>query len=310
MTFSSVSILICTKDRAEHLKGTLASLARVTIPSGLDVELIVVDNNSEDETAAVARQHEGPFHSSRVVHEERVGVSVARNRAIEEAEGDLLLFTDDDVRVPENWISGMTRPIREGDADAVAGGVQIPSHLERPWMKPWHRSYLASSRALERMSKPLTDMVGANMCLGRHVFSEIPGFDVKLGTGGHYGYCEESLLAYQLHEADYHIGSAFDVVVEHHFDPSRLSRAFFLSVARRLGRSMAYIHHSYRPERSSFPEGGLRPYLELMELRAKLFVKRVLRRPSRRTDGPPVPAWENYYVHRIAYLKQGLRERA
>lgn len=307
MTFDSASILICTKDRADHLEKTLASLARVHNPRDLDVELIVVDNNSEDDTAAVARQRDFSFCDRRVLHEPRTGLSNARNRALDAARGDLLLFTDDDVRLPSNWISEMTRPIRDGRGDAVAGGVRIAPHLERPWMKPWHRAFLASSENID--GDPVTDMLGANMCFGRHVLDKVSEFDPRLGAGA-LGFCEESLFALQLHRAGFQIATAFDVVVEHHFDPSRLSRTSFLSSARKLGRSMAYVHHHHLPERSSFPERLSRAYAELLQLRAKLFLRRQWARPQRNENGPPVPDWENCYVRRIAYLKQGIRERS
>lgn len=306
MSLESVSIIICTKDRSEHLEQTLASLARVHNPDDLDVELIVVDNNSDDDTAAVGRRQDVPFCSHRVLHEPRTGLSNARNRAFDAARGDLLLLTDDDVRLPKNWISRMTRPIRNGQGDAVAGGVRIAPHLERPWMEPWHRSFLASSRRIEE-EDPLTDMIGANMCVGRHVLEEVSQFDPRLGPGA-LGLCGESLFALQLHRAGFQIAPAFDTVVEHHFDPSRLSRESFLSAAKRLGRSMAYIHHTHLPERSTLPEGQVQPYLELFLQKAKLLAKHLLRRPYK-DSRPPFMSWENYHVRRIAYLKQSLRER-
>lgn len=307
MPFDSVSIAICSKDRAEHLKQTLASLSRVHPPQDLDVELVVVDNDSDDDTASVARQQDLPFRS-RVLHEPRTGLSHARNRALAETEGDLILFTDDDVRFPKNWITGMTQPIRNGEADAVAGGVIIPSHLERPWMQPWHRSFLASSLRIESQEEPLTDMVGANMCFGRHVLSRVPRFDPNLGAGAR-GFCEESYFALQLTRAGFRIAPAFDVAVEHHFDPSRLSRDAFLSATRKLGRSMAYIHNTYLPERRMVSEGLLQPSVKLLSLYTKLFIKRLLHRPHRMDGGPPLRGWEKFYVLRIAYLKQSLRDR-
>jgi glycosyltransferase involved in cell wall biosynthesis len=307
MTFNSVSIIICTKDRAKHLKSTLASLSSVRSPEDLEVELVVVDNGSEDETVAVARRADVPFSAHRVVREPQPGLSHARNRGMEAARGKLLLFTDDDVRLPEQWIEGMTRPIRNGKADAVAGGVHIAPHLRRSWMKQWHRSFLASSERIEE--EPLTDMIGANMCFGRHVLEKVPRFDPRLGAGA-LGFGGESTFADQLHRAGYHIAPAFDVVVEHHFAPCRLTRSYFLSAAERLGRSMAHIHRTHFPERSTAPEDRIRSYLELLELKAKLSVWRLLLRPAHQEDGPPVSSWENYYVRRIAYLKQALDKQS
>jgi glycosyltransferase involved in cell wall biosynthesis len=304
--FDSVSIIIATKDRADHLESTLQSIADARNPDHLEVELLVIDNGSTDNTAAVARQIRVPVSDQRVVCEPRQGLSYARNRALTEARGDLLLWTDDDVRVPENWIEGMTRPIRKGEADAVAGGVRLAPHLERSWMQQWHRAFLASSERIEK--EPVNDMVGANMCFGRHVLDKVPRFDTRVGPGA-LGFSGESTFAQELWNAGFHIAPAFDIVVEHHFDPSRLLRSSFLSSARKLGRSMGYLHHTHFPERSTAPDGPFRPYLELLELKAKLSFWRLVLQPERTDEGPPVSGWEKYYVRRIAYLQQTLQER-
>lgn len=306
MTCDSVSIAICTKDRANHLENTLDSLAGVQNPSHLTVELIVVDNNSTDHTAHVVHNQDVPFSEKRLVPEPRVGLAHARNTALDNASGDIVLFTDDDVRFPENWIAEMTRPIVDGGADAVAGGVRIAPHLERSWMKPWHRAFLASSDRIE--DDPVTDMLGANMAFARYVLDEIPKFDPRLGAG-QLGLSEESLFALKLYRAGFRIAPAFDVEVEHHFDSSRLSRDSFLSAARQLGRCKAYIHYTHLPERDLFPNEILKAYAQLLALKAKLFLKRQWLRPEKDDDRPPVPGWEKYYVHKIAYLRQGLRER-
>ena len=307
MAFNSVSISICTKDRAEHLQQTLASLAHVHSPRDLDVELLIVDNNSDDHTTRVAQNQEVPFSQKRVIHEPRVGINHARNTALNHAKGSILLFTDDDLRFPENWVAEMVAPIQEGTADAVAGGVRIAPHLERPWMEPWHRAFLASSHRIGE--DPVTDMVGANMAFARHVLDEVPDFEPRLGPG-RLGFCGESLFAFKLHRAGFRIAPAFDVQVEHHFDPSRLSRNSFLSAAKKLGRSMAYIHNLHLPERSTLPDSLFQAYTQLLRLKTKLFLKRQWLRPHENKNGPPVPGWENYYVRRIAYLAQGIRERS
>ena len=306
MTCDSVSIAICTRDRADHLEKTLASLSAVRVPPHLDVELLVVDNNSTDHTTEVVQRQEVPFSEKRLLSEPRVGVAHARNTAVENAAGDIILFTDDDLRFPENWIAGMTTPIVEGDADAVAGGVRIAPHLERPWMEPWHRAFLASSQRLE--DDPVTNMIGANMAFGRYVLDEIPKFDPRLGPG-QLGTSEESLFARRLYREGFRIAPAFNVEIEHHFDRSRLSRDSFLSAAKKLGRSRAYIHHAHLPEQDLFPDRLPRAYAQLLAAKAKLFLKRQWLRPQEADDAPPLPSWEKYYVHRIAYLKQGIRER-
>src|SRR5258708_3514138 len=127
------SIIICTCNRAESLKETLASMTSLAVPADLSVELVVVDNGSTDHTKNVVAHCAIPDISVRYVLESRRGQCFARNRGISETTGEVIIFTDDDVRPAHNWIEGMCRPILTGLADAVAGGVHIAPHLQRPW---------------------------------------------------------------------------------------------------------------------------------------------------------------------------------
>ena len=117
-----VSILICTKDRAAALRETLSSLARVAVPRGWKVDLLVVDNGSRDGTREVVQGARFCFGIPRVESEPVLGVASARNRALDKATGEVLLWTDDDVRLPRDWIEKMVTPIQQGRMDAVAGG--------------------------------------------------------------------------------------------------------------------------------------------------------------------------------------------
>lgn len=99
-----VTIAICTWNRAALLDQTLEALTRLEVPADLDWELLVVNNNSTDATDEVLAQYTGKL-PLRPIHEARQGLSHARNRAVDEAKGELLLFTDDDVLVRPDWLS-------------------------------------------------------------------------------------------------------------------------------------------------------------------------------------------------------------
>ncbi len=238
----NVSILIVTRDRADDLSKTLEAMRQIRIPDGFKVELLVVDNGSSDHTAQVVRSCEIPGLPVRYVLEPNPGLSRGRNRGLAEAIGEIILFTDDDVRPPAEWISGMCEPILSGKADAVAGGVKIAPELLRPWMSPMHRSWLASSEWLE--SGKQQSMVGANMVISRRVLAKVSGFDPELGAGA-LGSGEESLFSAQLIAAGYCIADRTDLCVEHHFQSSRLNRKSWLDAADKLGVSLAYRGHHW-----------------------------------------------------------------
>lgn len=238
-----VSIIITTRNRAEHLRQTLESLGRMHVPVDLPAELLVVDNASTDDTVEVVKHCKLPSLPVRYLYEPRLGQSNARNSGMAHTTGDVILFTDDDVRVPEHWIARMAEPIVSGRGEAVVGSVRIASHLERPWMGRKHRAFLASTTELDMAAPP--QMIGANMGFTRRVLDKVPGFDPELGPGAR-GFCDETLFSWQLKQAGFRLVGVPAVLLEHHFDPSRLLRRAFLESAVKMGRSAVYLDHHWR----------------------------------------------------------------
>ncbi len=111
MPHNLISIIICTRDRAESLKETLRAVGETLVPDDLDVEVLVVDNGSRDRTRRVVRQAKLWGRAPRYVYEPRLGLSCARNTGMAAARGAVLLWTDDDVRPGRACIAAMPRPI-------------------------------------------------------------------------------------------------------------------------------------------------------------------------------------------------------
>jgi glycosyltransferase involved in cell wall biosynthesis len=293
----NVSIIITTRNRAPFLKETLEALRPVAVPDGLEAELVVVDNDSTDETAAVVQSARLDQIAVRYLHEGRPGKSHALNRALAETRSEFLLFTDDDVSPPADWIVGMCRPLRENGPCAVAGGVRIAPTLSRAWMTPLHRSWLAATEWLDP-DRP-RGMVGANMGFSRDLLRRVPAFDPELGPGA-LGFGDEQLFASQLLQAGYRIIGRQDVCVEHHFDPQRLQRSAWLSTARKRGRSQAYRGHHWEHWGSRW----VRP--RLVAALARLALWR-LRHPAPAAEG--CPEQELKLEFECALLHGHLRER-
>jgi glycosyltransferase involved in cell wall biosynthesis len=121
---STVTVAVCTRDRTADLKRCLDSLTLVNYPG---LEIVVVDNAPSDESTE-RLVHDYPY--IRYVREPRPGLDWARNRAILEARGEIIAYTDDDVVVDPTWVFSLAAVFaQEPDAMAVTGLV-VPYELE------------------------------------------------------------------------------------------------------------------------------------------------------------------------------------
>ncbi|MCZ0903847.1 glycosyltransferase family A protein, partial [Microcoleus sp. HI-ES] len=112
----SISVVICTRDRTDLLKGALEALLALDYPHR---EIIVIDNAPASSSTAelVARL------PVRYVKEERPGLDWARNRGIAEARHEIIAFTDDDVRPDRGWLRGIASAFADPEIMAVSGLV-------------------------------------------------------------------------------------------------------------------------------------------------------------------------------------------
>ena len=124
MNVSAVSIVICTFNRAPLLRETLAAVQAMDPPEACDVEVIVVDNNSTDDTAAAVAEASGHSRFPVVlIKESRQGKSFALNAALAHARGDVLALTDDDVLPSATWLRRIVDDFRLHDVTFVFGKV-------------------------------------------------------------------------------------------------------------------------------------------------------------------------------------------
>ena len=234
----------------------------------------------------------------RYVSEPQRGKGYAYNTGMTEARGQVLLFTDDDVRVPHNWIEGMCGSILSGKADAVAGGIRIAPHLERPWMTAEHRGWFAASGA---NSGPAEIMVGANMAYSKSVLAKVPRFDVELGPGA-LGLNDDILYSMQLKKAGYQIIAANAAVVEHHFGEDRLTRKSLLAATKKYAASCAYMAYHWEHKDVSAP------HLRLGKSVASLALWRTRNRRTL-TQEEGLSLEEHHRVKAVHYFRQYILER-
>lgn len=184
-----VSVIVCTFNRAESLRETLSALARQRLPEDRPWELVVVDNNSTDATRAVVAEFSAlSTVAIRYVFETRQGLSHARNRGIRESRGELLLFTDDDVRPAPDWLQTLSQSMLDHGCDGAGGWIGPLWEVPPPaWLTERFYGFLAirtdegDARRVQTSDDP---PFGANMGFRRAVFDRIGDFDVELGRHG------------------------------------------------------------------------------------------------------------------------------
>ena len=180
------SIVVCTRNHREWLGECLASIAADS--SACSREVVVVDNASTDGTPDLVKDLATSFpHRLRLVTEESVGLSRARNTGVRASAGDIVMFTDDDVCVVDGWADALMAAF-EGEVAAVGGRI-LPQFLAPPpdWMRGAQLEYTTlpdfGAEPFDMRSGRLP--VGANMALRRDLLSSRPmPFDERLGHRG------------------------------------------------------------------------------------------------------------------------------
>lgn len=198
-----ISVIICTYNRAEMLKDTLDSWLGVD-QTNLDVELIVVDNNSSDTTAHVVKDFQSHQPNGvRYIFEQNPGLSYARNRGIEEAAGRIIAFLDDDVYLDKHWLQQICCVFDSAKNIHCVGGNSLPVFdVARPdWFTDSMLNMYGStlSGAAEKYMQYPEHPFGVNMAFLRIVFEQVGLFNTRLGR------IKKSLLSNEEKELFYRI---------------------------------------------------------------------------------------------------------
>jgi len=232
----TISVLIATRNRAGLLEGTLTAIARQQDP-GCTFEIVVVDNGSTDDTAAVvervARASAIPVRFEREV---RTGKSHALNTAVALARGDLLVLTDDDVLPSSAWLRAYADLFVATDTDFAAGRILPLWEKEAAprWLSPALYGVLAvpdggtTRVALSGAPSDPIMPIGANMAIRRSVADRVGGWNPSLGKlDGTLRTGEDHEFALKMFAAG--LTGVYEPRAEvlHRVSAARLSRAYF-----------------------------------------------------------------------------------
>jgi len=183
---AKLTVIMCTYNRCQSLGRALESAASLALPESVEWEILVVDNNSSDQTRTVAESFCNRFPGRfRYLSEPRQGKSYALNSGIREAAGDILAFMDDDVTVDPDWLQRLTAGLQDGEW-VGAGGRIVPVWNSSPprWLSL--ESKYAAGPLVAFHPKPNAGElhqapIGTNMAFRKEMFERYGTFRTDLG---------------------------------------------------------------------------------------------------------------------------------
>jgi len=180
-----VSIVLCTYNNAERLLITLRSLCQLNQPEGVEWELVAVNNNSTDDTEQLIESFSGRLPIT-YVYEPEQGKSCALNTGVDVAQGELIVFTDDDVKPNPDWLISYWAAYQDRPEGYYFGGPVESEFEGEPPDEDLLRVAMPSVAGLDHGSKPNSlpshkIFIGANWACPSRYLRQVGGFDESLG---------------------------------------------------------------------------------------------------------------------------------
>lgn len=264
--FPLVTVAVCTRNGADNLPLCLEALSNLDYPN---LDILVVDNASEnDATRQLVQNH---YSHMRYVYEPRPGLNWARNRAIVEAQGEIIAYTDDDVVVDPNWINALVRVFNENLQVQAVTGLVVPYELETEaqsifelnggFGRGFNRRWISVAQ-IKSQRWPYYGTgqygTGANMAFRRSLFDEIGCFDPALDVGTATNGGGDLEIFFRVLNAGYELCYEPEAIVRHRHrrDYSKLRE----QIANNGVGFYAYLMRSflhYPDERVAFAKLGL-----------------------------------------------------
>jgi len=204
MALPTVTIAVPAYQAEATIQKCIECLLSQDYPKEL-LEILIVDNHSTDKTPEIIRQYPVKY-----LLEKKRGVCFARNRAIREARGELLAYTDSDCFAEKNWISGLVKGFEEKGVGGVGGHVEpYPSEniIERYIAK---REILTQEVMFREKENSPPFFITANVMYRTEILREIGGFDNFFRVAG-----EDADLCWRVAEAGYKLKLEPGAVVYH-----------------------------------------------------------------------------------------------
>ena len=249
-----LSVIVATRNRAPAIAGCLDSIAAsLANAAPIDAEIVVVDNGSEDATSAIVNQWAAAStFPVRLLWEPRPSVSVARNRALQTAQGQLLAFTDDDCRLSKEYVTQLLHHDgSDGDELVLRGGcIELGDPTDLPLTLKISPTRLRFNR---RMNPALTkhdcivgQISGCNMAMRRGVVERIGPFDDRFGPGAIIPAGEDADYLFRAYLADITLEYVPDMTVFHYHGRKQKSVGYKLIRDYSIGGGALYAKYVFK----------------------------------------------------------------
>jgi glycosyltransferase involved in cell wall biosynthesis len=239
-----LSVILCTYNRKAYIYDVLKSIAENSFPYE-KYELLVIDNNSSDDTASECRRFHTAFPSVnyRYLIEKQQGLSHARNRGIKEATGDIIIYVDDDATVNDGYLQAYYSFFEQYPLAMAAGGPVTPVYeTGKPhWLShftiPLITGYFYKGKKIKEFKKSGFPR-GGNAAYRKTVFDKTGYFNIQLGRKGNnlIGAEEKDIFDKMRMQRMpfYYLPGA---ILYHIIPAEKLTKAYFNSLTFAMGKS-------------------------------------------------------------------------
>jgi len=243
-----ISVVIATRNGSRTLQGVLDAYCRLNAPEG-GWKLIVVDNGSTDRSREIITSFQGRLPLT-YLYEETPGKNSALNTAIAHIDGDLVVFTDDDIFPRPDWLVCMRAAAVAQPACSLFGGVILPRwEIPAPdWIMKWVAQdvvfSITSSALTEGPTTPDT-VWGGNMAVRADLFERGFRFDASIGPrGANYAQGSETEFVRRLGQHGFSAWHVHNAEVEHFIREFQMRKSWILGRAIRYGRGMYRLNQA------------------------------------------------------------------
>lgn len=243
-----LTVVFATHNGARTLPGVLDVYCQLNVPEG-GWKFIVVDNASTDQSREIITLYQDRL-PLRYLYEEKLGKNAALNTAIPHIDGDLVVFTDDDVFPHPRWLVSMRAAADAHPSYTIFGGVILPRWETPPpdWIMEWvplDVVFALSDPALTEGPTTPDRIFGPNMAVRANVFKSGFRFDVSIGPrGANYAQGSETEFVRRLGQHKYTAWHVHNAEVGHFIRDFQMRKSWILGRAIRFGRGMYRLNHS------------------------------------------------------------------